>query len=513
MTAPPAITLIGLDSADFALIRRWAEEGCLPTFRRLFAESRWGKVVNPIGFEAGSVWPTFATGFMPDYHGQFDGWHTFDRQNYTKRKLHPNEVPIEPLWRTLSRAGKQVAVIDIPYAFMEDSLNGVQVADWLCHVKTIDQGLSTIPSSLAEDIRAKYGTSPFPSEDPCPTNPFDVSSASGVADLRDRLIRGIQWKTDFLTNLLGMRQWDLFLSVFTEAHDVGHKLWHIHDPLHEQHDSRIAQQLGDPLRDVYTALDEAVGRLLAMTDPDSTVIIYCSHGIGPERTASNFLDDILLALETAYAGPPSQTRIDRLRQVYRAIVPKIIRDKVNATKQLKSVYDANEASRIKTRRFFELTPNQATGGVRFNVIGRERYGRVTSGRELQKLCARLANDIHAITNLDTGKPLVDTVMLTDDVYTGPMRHALPDMLLEWNKSGPIVRVHSPLFGTLVNRRGRPRTGDHVHKEGVFFARGPGIPLGQHDEPVRAADFAPTIAALLHCGSVHYQGHLIKGLCH
>jgi predicted AlkP superfamily phosphohydrolase/phosphomutase len=244
---------------------------------------------------------------------------------------------------------------------------------------------------------------------------------------------------------------------------------------------------------------------------DSTVIVYCSHGLGRERTASNFLDDILFALETSYKGPAAPTSIDRLRRVYRAVVPRIIRDKINATSQAKAVYDRNEDSRIKSRLFFELTPNQATGGVRFNVKGRERYGRVAPGPELQELSARLATDLQAIVNLDTGKPLVDSVMATDDVYVGPLRCALPDMLLEWNKSGPIARVHSPIFGTLVNRHGRLRTGDHVHKEGVFFAVGRGIESGRHEGQVNAADFAPTIAARFGCHSGCYQGTIIKEL--
>lgn len=508
---PASTIVIGFDSADFDLIRGWAEDGALPNFRRLFETTHWGRVINPFGLEAGSVWPTFATGVMPDYHGQYEGWTKFDTDTYKRRQLRPDEVPVEPFWRTLSRNGKRVTIIDFPYAFLETDLNGIQVADWLYHVKTLDNGLSTIPPELAEEIKSRFGSELFPSDSLCPANECDVSQAATVADFRDRLIKGIRWKTTFATELLRAQRDDLFLAVFTEAHDAGHKLWHVHDPTHELHNPQVAQQVGNPIKAVYIALDDALGKLLEAADPRAAVFIYCSHGIGPERTASNFLTDILEAVEAAYVGPPPEPALDRIRRMYRALVPKMLRDRIHTTTRAQRTIQAIEHSRITSRLFFELTPNHATGGVRFNVKGRERYGRISPSHELQELRERLIKDLRTITNADSGFPLIDTITVTDDVYTGPMRPSLPDLLLEWNKRGPIVRVHSPLFGTLVNPRGRPRTGDHVHKKGVFFAKGAGLANGMRAQEVRTVDFAPTFAALLNCDTRPYQGVPLKGI--
>jgi predicted AlkP superfamily phosphohydrolase/phosphomutase len=471
----------------------------MPVLAGLFERGRWGMVANPKGFESGSCWPSFATGVGPDFHGQYDGWFKFDAQTYQRRQLTRREIPFPPIWKLLSDGGKQVCIIDFPYAFLEDNLNGVQVADWFTHVRTMPRWLMTTPPGLAAEIAADFGTNPFDHEDPCPTNYFGVATRERAAAFRDHLLSRVERKAAYSERLLRQSNWDLFITVFHDAHDAGHICWHVHDPSHELHDAAIAAAVGDPLRDVYAALDQAVGRLLDAAG-DAVVFVYASHGMAAERTASNFLSDILESIEEAYRGLPPPTRLDRIRTAYRALVPSRLREIIRGTDAAKRMYTSvqlsDERLRLRSARFFELTPNQATGGVRFNVAGRERNGVVAPGAEYEHLRDRLAGDLLAIRNLETGNPLVDEVIATDRLYPGPMRHVLPDLLLEWNKTGPIRSVGSPLIGILENQRLRPRTGDHQHKEGFFIAiaRGgaPGRTLGRID----VTAFAPAIAHIV-----------------
>lgn len=507
---PARCVVIGLDSADFDLIARWADAGLLPALDSLRRRAAWGRIVNPLGLEAGSAWPTWATGLGPDVHGQYDGWFKFDTRTYQPAQLAPDEVPSPTLWRRAGDAGRRVCVIDYPYAFHDPDVNGIQVADWHTHVRTMP-GLTTTPPGLAAAIAAEFGTNPLVHDDPCPSNYADLSSAQAVADFRDRLLQRIAAKTAFSERLLRDGDAELFITVFHEPHDVGHMCWHLHDPAHARHEPAIAAAIGDPVQAVYVAIDAAVGRLLAAVRDDDLVLVYVSHGMGTERTASNFLTDILEAMDDAYRGPPPPTRLDRARSVWRAVVPRVVREAVNRQRFAKAVYVRNEESRVRARAFFELSPNQATGGVRFNIAGRERDGVVRPGAPYRALRDRLAVDLKAIENLDTGRPLIDAVLLVDDLYPGPRRDALPDLLLEWNKAGPIARVGSPLFGTLVNRRPRHRTGDHVNKEGVYFAVGPGIAPGRRNAPVSVKDFAPTLCRLLGLPDDGFEGVAIPEL--
>jgi predicted AlkP superfamily phosphohydrolase/phosphomutase len=165
------------------------------------------------------------------------------------------------------------------------------------------------------------------------------------------------------------------------------------------------------------------------------------------------------------------------------------------TKIVQKAYTANTSAQAQGRSFIELAPNHATGGVRFNLKGRESAGIVEPGK-LPELSARLENDLAAIVNAESGEKLIDTIVRTSVVHSGPYAREFPDLLLEWNKRHPIRRIRSPLFGELERRDHRARTGDHTQKVGAFLALGGGIRHGRLDGMVRASDFAPTIATLL-----------------
>jgi predicted AlkP superfamily phosphohydrolase/phosphomutase len=491
---------LGFDALDPGLVGEWARAGDLPTFGRLLETSAWGMVDNPLGLEAGSVWPTFTTGAMPDEHGLFNGGHIFDTSAYELRVRTAAERVREPFWNAASEAGCRVAVVDVPYVLLEKQLNGIQVVDWLTHVRTWPAGLASQPSHLAAEIAAKHGVNPFAGPNLCPTNDAAVDTAAAIVTFRDHLLGRVARKEALFHELLAREQWDLFVGVFHEAHDVGHMCWHLHDAAAEQHDPELAAQVGDPLRAVYSAIDASVGRLLAGIDPTATVVLYLSHGMGLEHTATRFFDDILLALETAYESPrePASRRhwTEYVAPVYRSLIPSAVRRRLANTTPILSAYHHHHVDRLTRRRFFELTPNHATGGVRINLKGRERAGRVAPGREFDALCDRLAEDLAELVNLDTGRPLITSVLRTSDLYPGPMRHALPDLLVEWEKSGPINRVASPKIGTVVRRYHGVRTGDHVKKRGLVLGFGPGIAAGPIDRSIRAMDLAPTFAGVL-----------------
>jgi predicted AlkP superfamily phosphohydrolase/phosphomutase len=491
------VVVIGFDSLCFDLVRKWAAEGRMPTFGKALSQACWGRVGNPPGLEAGAVWPTFCTGVEPGWHGQYEGPYRFDTDEYYVRLMDRSERHALPFWVAASDAGRRVAVIDAPYAFLEPSINGVQVADWLTHVLVRPEGIGTVPPELAKTIVSTYGVNPFGGPNRCPTNDVRLDSAEVVVAFRDRLLDRVRWKADFTLEVLARERWDLLVTTFHDPHDVGHMTWHLHDPDHERHDPHIAAQTGNPMLDVYAALDTALGRLLAALDGQATVLIYLSHGMGLDRSATLFLDEILRRLEIAYRGskPLAPTWLDRAGRLYRSVVPAALRRRLVRTSLVRQAYNKNTSAQARGRRFFELAPNHATGGVRFNLKGRESGGIVDPG-ELPALRARLEKDLAELVNAESGEKLIDSIVRTAAVHPGPHAHELPDLLLEWNKRHPIRRVRSPLFGELERPDHRVRTGDHTQKVGAFLAMGPGIRPGAVNVPVRASDLAPTIAALL-----------------
>lgn len=510
----PKLVFLGFDSMDIDLIAAWADEGLLPNFRALLGTAARFEVNNPRGFEAGSVWPTLYTGVPLSVHGQFDGMQLFDPESYRKRLRTADEFVVDPFWIYAGRKGKRIAVIDVPYTILSDDFDGLQVADWLTHVRS-DWGTVSCPPDHAAALIRRYGDNPFPTTHGCPTNFEPLNTADDIKRFIARLETRIAMKTAMTCDYLNRDQWDLFMTVFHDAHDVGHMLWHVHDPDHERHDPTIAAAVGDPLQDIYVRLDDALGEIRSTLGDDTVTMMFSSHGIRAERSATDFLDILLDKLHQAYTGPhaaePATDRhehsdkVTPLLGLYRRLVPDSLKRFVRGTALARRRYSQAGAESRRTRPFFELAANHATGGIRINLRGRDKFGTVSPGPEYDALCRRLIADLSAMINAETGRPLVSEAVLTSDIHDGPMRHQLPDILLEWNHDAPIRAVRSPLFGDVRNPIKRSRTGDHLSKRGTMLVSGDRVrPLG-NASAVAAEDIAPTIATLLGLDTGRYTG--------
>jgi hypothetical protein len=252
-------------------------------------------------------------------------------------------------------------------------------------------------------------------------------------------------------------------------------------------------------------------RARAALPADAAVLVYTSHGIGPERTASRFLDAILARLDSGPHSPQSRSLFDRLAPLYRRLVPAALRRRLAPSIVGNHAYRWAEADRLRHRRYFALNPSYATGGVRFNVKGRDAHGMVAPGAELEQLMHEVADHFREMRNADTGERLVEDITFTSDLYDGPLRAALPDLLLEWNKSHPIDRVSSPRIGEVKNPVASIRSGDHaLSEQGLLFVpRAAGF-VGQQAE-IHVIDLAPTILALLGVNADHLSGKTISFL--
>jgi hypothetical protein len=130
MLARRPLLVIGVDAAEARLVRRLAEEGRLPTFARLAAESGWGTVMSPAPIGSGAVWPTFSTGQQPDVHGFF-GEYAWDPAVMAFRRAEFGDFV--PFWRDLAAAGRTIAVIDVPFAPVVGHERLLEVAGWGAH--------------------------------------------------------------------------------------------------------------------------------------------------------------------------------------------------------------------------------------------------------------------------------------------------------------------------------------------------------------------------------------------
>jgi hypothetical protein len=234
--------------------------------------------------------------------------------------------------------------------------------------------------------------------------------------------------------------------------------------------------------------------------------------MGPKYQALFLLDQILLRLGVAMAPqekdmlqpPQAPTLVNKVDSTlawgWRRL-PNGIRERLKPVhKHLRSWIDGPPV-RPKpiidpaAGRCFMVSNNFAHGGIRVNLIGREPEGKVHPGKEFDTFCAELTSDLMDIVNLQTGKPIVQRVIRTADMYQGEYLHYLPDLLVEWSNHAPVYAIGSRKIGEICGEYRYCRSGEHK-PGGLFIGIGPSIPQGRLARTVSILDFAPTLTALL-----------------
>lgn len=121
-------------------------------------------------------------------------------------------------------------------------------------------------------------------------------------------------------------------------------------------------------------------------------------------------------------------------------------------------------------------------------------GKTAASHARYYCCAWLTDELKAIEDADSGRPIVREVYKLAEQMRGPRQHLLPDLALKWDAAAPASRVRSPCIGELAVSVSPWRSGEHLH-DGLVAVRGAGIQAGAADD-LRAEDFAPSVAALL-----------------
>jgi predicted AlkP superfamily phosphohydrolase/phosphomutase len=503
---PARLLVLGIDAASPQLIERFASAGELPAIAALLERSAVARTAGIDGFFVGATWPSFATGVGPGRHGlHYLAQIPPGRVAYEAVAAWPERVG--PFWSTLSRAGRRVAVLDVPLSRIAAELNGVQTVEWGGHDSLY--GFRASPPSLAADIASRFG--PHPQTGTCDAV---RTTARDYEQFVRRLADGATVKGELTRALLAREEWDLFVQVFTEAHCAGHQCWHLHDSAHPAHDPEIADTLGDPLLRVLRAIDAAIAGILADAG-DATILLAVPHGMSHFYGAQLLLPEILFRLGVAVPTPDAARRRawwwQAARRGERAL-PGPVRGLLRPLRQTRPSGGGGmptHAADPKRSLCFPVANGLAVGGIRLGAASPAQ------------LADDLTADLLAIVDPSTGLPLVRRVLRSTDLWDGPAIDLLPDLLVEWADNGPtpnslvrtaagaIVRAKSPKIGTIAAVNDWGRTGDH-RPAGLIAAAGAGIAPGPLPEQ-SLLDVAPTILALLGVEAPSLEGRPIPGL--
>jgi predicted AlkP superfamily phosphohydrolase/phosphomutase len=327
--------------------------------------------------------------------------------------------------------------------------------------------------------------------------------------------------TDSLTEnairLMGEHTWDFFMLVYRDTDEMAHFFWRQMDATHPAHDPEIDAPYKDAILNYYRRVDAAIGDLIAAAGPETTVIIMSDHGTGPlYRDVS--LNEWLrkhgyLATkndqveQSGYRGRLASIGITRenvsttLRNLRLGRVERWIKDLLGDKIEVLPRSDRTEFPQAvdwpKTRAY----SFGYHGQILINLKGREPEGTVEPGAEYQKLRAEISTALSQLKDPLDNLPVVDEVLLKEDVFHGgALKHA-PDMMIIMRELSYITRQGFE-FG---EQGGQIFTAPHAHQsgshrmDGLLIMAGPDIaPGNKKREPAHLIDLAPTILHLLEC---------------
>ncbi len=494
MQAQSRVLVIGMDSADRALLAQWAGEGRLPVIASLIERSGVGLLKSPPALGDDAAWASFATSLSPGRHGRYYHKH-LEPGSYRTPWFRDHHFAHAPFWQTLSDAGHRVGVLDVPKCPLGRIRHGFQIADWLVHGR--DGETRSVPEPLAADILHRFG-------DDDTDRPGSSEYICGLPSLSHetqrvfmkRLLAGLQQKREAASELLARGGWDLFLVVFKESHCVQHHFWHLLDESHPAHDPHLIERLGNPILRVFHELDRAIGALIEQSGPDTKGIVFSDLGMTANYTADHLLDEALLRMEPDFPA--------MLRGLYR--------DGVRIEEKMRSrLLPQSERSFLRgMRRAYQVDHNEISGAIRINLAGREPSGRVLPGAERDALCKELAADLMELVDPDSGERAVDRVVVTDDAFPGERRDHLPDLFAVWRRDRPITGLASSKIGEVRVNTPEYRPGNHI-ENGFFVSFGCGEDTSHRATEASIQDIGPTIAALLGGALPDVDGEPIPGI--
>lgn len=529
------VIAIGLDAADPSLIEQWMEQGYLKNLSRLREQGAYGRLKTFDYYRAETPWTTFLTGCSPQRTGYWSPLKFYPDSYEAKRVKAYNYAEYPPFYALGNQ--RKVAVFDMPQAPLSDQVDGLQVLAWGAHSPQTPS--HSIPADLLQELIDLHGEHPLLEKDGA--NTFDLDA---LKRLYQGLEVGISRRATICQDLLQREPWDLFLTIFGEAHVLGHYFWHLSQTDHPLYPSLGAHYPGDPLREGFEAIDRAIGEIVAKAPEEAQIVIFSAHGMGAnvmDIPSLVFLSEFLyrfnfpdkLGIAPGKIGTaPGSVMVDEaiLKQGWaqtvwnlkhesnpiRGLVKRLLPNKY--FKRLEFLFGSPEPSdlispfQLKAQgvdqpfqpaiwykhlwpqmKAFAL-PSFSEGYIRINLQGRESQG-IVEPAEYEALCDELTQKLYRLKDARTGIPMVKNVIRTrqQPLESDPK---LPDadLVVIWQEDCVTDVVDSPDIGR-IGPVPLLRTGSH-RADGFFLAQGAGIQPGSNLAPGHSLDLAPTILNLM-----------------
>jgi predicted AlkP superfamily phosphohydrolase/phosphomutase len=484
------VAVFSIDGVSVPLLQEGIDDGQLPCLARLAREGQVALLAEdgPLALEA---WAAFATGTPAEENlGLLDV--PLRPGDPTSETMVSGDPSRPPFWKYVSDAGLTSVISSVEATQLLRPFRGIQALSWGM-LDPYGEATPQLfePPRVKEAIEQEVG-SPRSMPSRAPHGPEETARLRDwLAGEIDRRRRGIA--------LLMREPWDLLVAGMHEVHVAGHLLWpRSEEPAH-----------GEALRAVYAAGDRALGSLIDLLPPDTTVVVQSPVGMGPSSVvgdpARSFLERGGWLVPRAKGGASREaTHVSALR-VARSAARRFAPQGLRRYRVARRLFPRSWLAQLAAgdvdwgrTNAFPLPSYPGASYVRVNLQGREPNGIVGPGAGYEEVCDAIATAARELVDEETGLPAAARVSILAETLGEAPGPVLPDLVIDWRADHRMRRLRSDSLGTIDVPETDQRSGNHTYP-GFAVAHGPGIPAGSGrlDGPrARVVDLAPTILRLL-----------------
>ncbi len=428
---PLRAVVIGLDGVPYSLVRRLMDEGRMPNFSRLLDGGQLAPMRSVLPTVSSVAWASIVTGCNPGQHNIFG---FIDRVPHTHEMFIPNARNLTArTWVELySGMGKRAFSMGVPTTYPPRAVNGVLISGFLA--PSLQK--ATYPLQIAKELEGMGYV-------------IDIDAWQAREDREkflDEVFHTLERRCEAMFHFLSREPWDLFVAHIMDTDRLHHFLWGDVEDENERYLPWFNR--------FYERIDEVIGELVDRLDEDVVLMILSDHGF------CRLKQEVHLNYWLRQAG-------------YLTFASK-------APKQLRDLSPSTRCYSLLPGRFYVC------------VSGREHNGCVAPGSEYETVRRDIASGLLEIRDPETGEPVVQKVLMREELYSGSAFEVAPDFVAMPTQG---YDLKGGFEKDILMERG-PVSGTHTFDDAMFYLNRP----YEADNDLSVVDAMPTLL-----GSVRVEG--------
>lgn len=448
------VVVVGLDGCNPDLVYEWLHE--LPNIKSLMENGMHGHLQSTVPPITPQAWTATLSGKNP---GQFGFWDFRYRTDFVYGEpelVNSTKIRVETLYHILPRAGKRVALINVPVTYPP-----VPIPDGFCISSFLTPSAEkqfTHPPELREELEKLIGEYILDASDKKRGLNFRQLPKQ---EARQRVYDMDKQRFDILKHFIRTKNCDFIFTVIMGTDRMPHIFYRYFDKDHIRYTED--PDFATALKDHYKFCDEQIGEVLSILDDDTVFVLMSDHGVKRLDGRINLNEWLVQKGYMKLREPPEK--------------PTPLRD-----------LDVEWSQTLAWATGY-------TGQLYLNLKGREPEG-VVDPADYDSTLNNLIEEIKAIPRHD-GKPMNTRIFKRKDVYKGPCAQYAPDIFIFFDDLYYNIEECVGFGGDIYSYDTFLGEDDGGHSfYGIFASAGPGIPkLGKIADPT-LLDIAPTVLHLL-----------------